>query len=219
MARLLSRLFLSAVLVHWSLSAPGQPEAHREDDSVVLTVVNPFQSKEENHRLLQGYIDSILSKNGQERPETNSREQDVFFLFRLHDYDHSGRLDGLELIKLLNDFNAFYTPGFQSNDQVVSVVDFLLQTQDLNQDGLFSPLELLLPPLPTPHEENDTIKDVQNEEQIQMAAEPQQEEERTEEDAPVVSDDEQLAPQEAQINPVTGQAENMAPVHQGQPEI
>lgn len=32
--------------------------------------------------------------------------------------------------------------------QVVSKVDFLLQSQDLNQDGLLAPSELLSPPLP-----------------------------------------------------------------------
>lgn len=32
--------------------------------------------------------------------------------------------------------------------QVVTMVDFLLQTQDLNQDGLLAPSELLSPPLP-----------------------------------------------------------------------
>lgn len=32
--------------------------------------------------------------------------------------------------------------------KVVSMVDFLLQTQDLNQDGLLAPSELLSPPLP-----------------------------------------------------------------------
>lgn len=31
--------------------------------------------------------------------------------------------------------------------QIVSMVDFLLQTQDLNQDGLLAPSELLSPPL------------------------------------------------------------------------
>lgn len=219
MAHLLSRSVLSVLLVHLCFSAPGQPEVDREEDSVAA-VANPFQSKEESHRLLRGYIDSILNKEGQERSETTSRDQDVFFLFRLHDYDRSGHLDGLELLKLLHDFNAYHAPGvFHSNDKVVSVVDFLLKTQDLNQDGLFSPFELLSPSLPTQHEENDTIEGVQNEEQVQMTVQPQEEEERTEEDSPVASVDEQLVLQEAQNNPVTGQAENMVPVHQGQPEI
>lgn len=217
MAHLLSRSVLSVLLVHLCLSAPGQPEADREED-IVPAVANPFQSKEESQRLLRGYIDSILNKEGQERPETNSREQDVFFLFRLHDYDRSGHLDGLELLKLLHDFNAFHAPGvFYSNDKVVTVVDFLLTTHDLNQDGLFSPSELLSPSFPTQHEENDTIEEVQNEDQVLMAAQPQEEEERTEMDSPVASVDEQPALQEAQNNP--GHTENMAPVHQGQPEI
>lgn len=218
MAHLLSRSVLFVFLLHLCFSAPGQPEAHRDEDSIAA-VANPFQTKEDSYRLLRVYIDSILNKEGQGKPETNSREQDVFFLFHLHDYDHSGHLDGLELIKLLHDFNEFHAPGvLQSNDKVVSVVDFLLQTQDLNQDGLFSPSELLSPSLLTQHEDNDTIEGLHNKEQVQMATQPQ-EEERTEEDSPVASVDEQLTQQEAQNNPVTGQADNMAPVHQGQPEI
>lgn len=218
MAHFLSRSVLSVLLVHLCLSAPGQLETHREEDSVA-EVVNPFQSMEESHRLLRGYIDSILNKEGKERPDIDSWEQDVFFLFRLHDYDRSGYLDGLELIQLLHELNAFHAPGvLHSNNQVVSVVDFLLQTQDLNQDGLLSPSELLSPPLPTQHEEKDTIEVFENEVQVQMAAQPR-EKERTEEESPVASVDELIAPQETQNNPVTGQAENMASVHQGQPEI
>lgn len=105
---------------------------------------------------------------------------EVFSLFRLHDYDHSGLLDGLEMMKLLSDYNSYHTPGTQTNElvrrsgcllyipntfilfvlfiwpqvcvvfwlQVVSMVDFLLQSQDLNQDGLLAPSELLSPALP-----------------------------------------------------------------------
>lgn len=106
---------------------------------------------------------------------------EVFFLFGLYDYDRSGLLDGLEMMKLLSDYNSHRTPGAQADEQVrrsgcsarvfelqhqlnlfilpevhvfvfwlqvVSMVDFLLQTQDLNQDGLLAPSELLSPALP-----------------------------------------------------------------------
>lgn len=224
MALCLSRSVLSVLLIHLCFAAPGQamPKTHSEEDSIAA-VADPFHYKEDSHRLLRSFIDSILTKEGQVRPEINSWEQEVFFLFSLHDYDHSGFLDGLEMIKLLHDFNAFHTPGVvHSNNEVVAVVDFLLQTQDLNHDGLFSPTELLSPPLLTQHEETvqDPIEGAQNEVEAQMETQPQQEErleERLEE--AFVSVDELGAQQEVQNKPITGQAENMDPVHQGQPEI
>lgn len=219
MAPYLSRFVLSVLLIQLCFAAPGQPQIHRAEDSVAA-VDHPFQSTDESHRLLRSYIDSILNKEDQGRPEINSWEQEVFFLFRLHDYDRSGFLDGLEMIKLLHDFNAFRIPGVvHSNNEVVSVVDFLLQTQDLNHDGLFSPSELLSPPVLTQHEEEVRIEDAQNEVEVQTDPLSQQEE-RTQEDSPVALVDEQNTPQEAQHEPTTEQAENMAvPVHQGQPEI
>lgn len=171
--------------------------------------------------LLQSYIDFILNKEGQGRPEINSWEQEVFFLFRLHDYDRSGSLDGLEMIKLLYDFNGFHTPKVvHSNNEVASVVDFLLQTQDLNHDGLFSPSELLLPPLRTQHEETakDMMEGAQNVAEVQTETEPQQGE-NPEEDSPVAPVDEQQTPPEAQNIPIPEQVENMAPVYEGHPEI
>lgn len=212
----LSWSVLSVLLIHVCIAAPGQTEAHREEDSVAA-VANPFQNKEESHRSLQSYIDSVLNEETQERPEINSWEQQVFFLFRLHDYDRSGFLDGLEMIKLLNDFNSFHSPGVVSNKEVISMVDYLLQTQDLNHDGLLSPSELLLPSVLT---QSETVKDrldgAQNEVEVQM--ETQQRQIEITEDNPATSVEEHLQ-HEAQNDPETEHAENMPPVHQGQPEI
>lgn len=221
MAPYLSRFVLSVLLIQLCLAAPGQPQIHRDEDSAAA-VDHPFQSTEESHRLLRSYIDSTLNKEDQGRPEIHSWEQEVFFLFRLHDYDRSGFLDGLEMLKLIHDFNVFRTPGVvYSNNEVVSVVDFLLQTHDLNHDGLFSPSELLSPPVLPQHDEaiKERIEDTQNEVEVQTDPQSQQEE-RTEEDSPVALVDEQNTPQEAQHKPITEQAESMAvPVHLGQPEI
>lgn len=212
----LSWSVLSVLLIHVCIAAPGQTETHREEDSVAA-VANPFQNKEESHRSLQSYIDSTLNEENQERPEINSWEQQVFFLFRLHDYDRSGFLDGLEMIKLLNDFNSFHSPGVVSNKEVISMVDYLLQSQDLNHDGLLSPSELLLPPVLT---QSETVKDrldgAQNEVEVQM--ETQQRQTEITEDSPATSVEEHLQ-QEAQNDSETEQAENLPPVHQGQPEI
>ncbi|XP_061735596.1 cell growth regulator with EF hand domain protein 1 [Nerophis ophidion] len=136
--------------VQWSHTAPGLTGSQREDPGDVLPVVltNPFGSREEERRLLKRYIE-LSRKDGE---EIHTWEQEVFYMFRLYDYDRSGLLDGLEMMKMLSDYNSQQAPESLSNDmllgdQVVTMVDLLLQTQDLNQDGLLAPSELLSPPL------------------------------------------------------------------------
>ncbi|KAK6307582.1 hypothetical protein J4Q44_G00227300 [Coregonus suidteri] len=135
------------LLVHKCVSAPQVPGDERVESAGApppLTLANPFGSGDEERRLLQSYIKANL-KEGQGGPDS-TWEQEVFFLFSLHDYDRSGDMDGLEMMKLLSEYNSHNTPGEQSAEPVVEMVDFLLQTQDLNMDGLIAPSELLSPP-------------------------------------------------------------------------
>ncbi|XP_061526986.1 cell growth regulator with EF hand domain protein 1 [Phycodurus eques] len=138
-----SVLVLVLVLqVHLSQAAPQRANPEKPyPDSNVLT--NPFGSGEEERRLLQRYIE-LTRKDG---VKINTRDEEVFYLFRLYDFDRSERLDGLEMMKLLSDYNSQHAPEDQSNDMVVSLVDFLLQSQDVNKDGLLAPSELLSSPL------------------------------------------------------------------------
>uniref|UniRef100_A0A8C1R9T1 Cell growth regulator with EF-hand domain 1 n=1 Tax=Cyprinus carpio TaxID=7962 RepID=A0A8C1R9T1_CYPCA len=135
------RFLFLLILPSLSLCAP-QLQQTLSDDIVVPDLANPFGSSEDNRRLLQSYIKSSL-KEGQTSPELNTREQEVFFLFSLYDYDRSGQMDGLELMQLLTDFLTYHEMLPKSADSVVSLVDYLLQTQDLNQDGLLAPSDLL----------------------------------------------------------------------------
>ncbi|XP_020357178.1 cell growth regulator with EF hand domain protein 1 isoform X2 [Oncorhynchus kisutch] len=135
------------LLAHQCVSAPQVPEDQRVQSVGALppfTLANPFGSGEEDRRLLQSYIKANV-KEGHGGPDS-TWEQEVFFLFSLHDYDRSGHMDGLEIMKLLSEYNSHNAPGGQSAETVVAMVDFLLQTQDLNQDGLIAPPELLSPP-------------------------------------------------------------------------
>ncbi|XP_014066991.1 cell growth regulator with EF hand domain protein 1 [Salmo salar] len=135
------------LLANQCVSAPQVPGNQRIQSAGAIppfTLANPFGSGEEDRRLLQSYIKANL-KEGHGGPD-NTWEQEVFFLFRLHDYDRSGHMDGLEMMKLLSEYNSHNAPGEQSAETVVAMVDFLLQTQDLNQDGLIAPPELLSPP-------------------------------------------------------------------------
>ncbi|KAI1895685.1 hypothetical protein AGOR_G00108770 [Albula goreensis] len=139
---------LSLLLSHQCLSAPqvpGSPRSESAEGSPALTLANPFGSSDEERRLLQTYISGHL-KDNQGSPDLTTWEQEIFYLFSLHDYDRSGQMDGLELMKLLSDFLSHHSLGQQSADSVVSMVDTLLQTQDLNQDGMLDPSELLALP-------------------------------------------------------------------------
>ncbi|XP_057689089.1 cell growth regulator with EF hand domain protein 1 [Corythoichthys intestinalis] len=136
-----SVLVLALVLqVHLSQTAPQREDWKKaQPDSKVLT--NPFGSQEEERRLLQRYIELTRKDD----VNINSRDEEVFYLFRLYDFDRSGHLDGLEMMKLVADYNSQNAPEERTNDLVVSMVDFLLQSQDVNSDGLLAPSELLSP--------------------------------------------------------------------------
>ncbi|TNN60820.1 Cell growth regulator with EF hand domain protein 1 [Liparis tanakae] len=199
------------LLMHVSQAAPGLTQ--REGSVDVVALADPFSSGDRG--LLQSYIQSSL-KDGEGGPEISTREQEVFFLFGLHDYDRSGLLDGLEMMKLLSDYNSHHTPGAQSNELVVSMVDSLLQNQDANRDGLLAPSELLSPALPhTPDSSNNDAahQEAAAEEQLSNPGpDEEQEGEKKEEEQAVV--DEQHGRDIPEHAP-----EPKVPVHQGQPEI
>ncbi|MBN3304337.1 CGRE1 protein, partial [Amia calva] len=141
---------LMAVLVFLSQRGQCAPQGSSRSDAQpeapasTGTLENPFGTGDEERRLLQSYILDRL-KEGQGSPDHMTREQEIFYLYSLHDYDKSGQLDGLELMALLSDFLSHQDPAQQSAESVISTVDVLLQTQDLNQDGLLDPSELLSP--------------------------------------------------------------------------
>lgn len=224
------------LLIHLCLAAPGLPGTQREEtvdaNNPSRTLPNPFGSGEEDRRLLQSFIQSSL-KDGQGGPEISTWEQEVFYLFGLYDYDRSGLLDGLEMMKLLSDYSSHHTPGAKANELVVSMVDFLLQTQDLNQDGLLAPSELLSPPLPltqdssnnnAPHQEqevaveerlsNPGADEEKVHEEIQIEEQPQHDV-KTEQEEHI----QQVVEHNGQELPEEPAAEQGVPIHQGQPEI
>ncbi|XP_026233503.1 cell growth regulator with EF hand domain protein 1 isoform X2 [Anabas testudineus] len=174
LSKLVPRVLSLLLLINLCLAAPGLPGTQREEGADVqpppADLHNPFGAGEEDRRLLQSYIQSSL-KDGQGGPEINTWEQEVFFLFGLYDYDRSGLLDGLEMMKLVSDYNSHHTPGAQANEQVVSMVDFLLQTQDLNQNGLLAPSELLSPALPHTQDSSSDANNAPHQEQEEVAVE------------------------------------------------
>uniref|UniRef100_A0A8C2ZSN6 Cell growth regulator with EF-hand domain 1 n=2 Tax=Cyclopterus lumpus TaxID=8103 RepID=A0A8C2ZSN6_CYCLU len=199
------------LLIHMCQAAPGLPGTQREESVDVVALANPFSSGD--RRLLHSYIQSSL-KDGQGGPEISTWEQEVFFLFRLHDYDRSGLLDGLEMMKLLSDYNSYHTPGAQNNELVVSMVDFLLQSQDLNQDGLLAPSELLSPALPHTQDSSNNNAPHQEAAAEEKLSNPSPDEEEAHEE--LQPQDEELRNQV--VDEQHGQ-DHKVPVHQGQPEM
>ncbi|MEE6514411.1 hypothetical protein FKM82_022485 [Ascaphus truei] len=80
-------------------------------------------------------------------PRPSPRGRAILHLFLLHDYDKSGRLDGLELMQLLKGILSQNSPTMPPPESVILVVDEVLEKQDLNRDGLLSAPELVTPPV------------------------------------------------------------------------
>lgn len=139
-----SLVLLSLLLAVPGRAAPKDGISRSEDPAAGLEPVpNLLHPKPEELRLLQGYLRSV----GQpaQDPAHMTREQVLLYLCALHDYDRSGQLDGLEFMQLLTGLVAQQAQGQPSPDAVIVAVDGILATQDLNQDGLLNPSELLLP--------------------------------------------------------------------------
>ncbi|XP_055108504.1 cell growth regulator with EF hand domain protein 1 isoform X1 [Symphalangus syndactylus] len=102
---------------------------------------NPFQPGGEQLGLLQSYLKGL--ERTEVQPEHLSREQVLLYLFALHDYDQSGQLDGLELLSMLTAALAPGAANSPTTNPVILIVDKVLETQDLNGDGLMTPAELI----------------------------------------------------------------------------
>ncbi|XP_044276995.1 cell growth regulator with EF hand domain protein 1 [Varanus komodoensis] len=99
--------------------------------------------KEDPPRVLQDPLGAAGQDSDSGAP---SREQALARLIALHDADHSGRLDGLQLLWLLSRLASPQARGDPAPDQVVLMVDRMLESWDFNRDGELEPSELFLGP-------------------------------------------------------------------------
>ncbi|XP_044774636.1 prolactin regulatory element-binding protein isoform X3 [Neomonachus schauinslandi] len=129
------------VLLPLSQAAPKDGTVSLDTEVQQLPLSNPFQPGQEQLRLLQNYLQGL--ERMEKEPEHMSREQVLLYLFALHDYDQSGQLDGLELLSMLTAALAPGAADFPIANPVILVVDKVLETQDLNGDGLMTPAELI----------------------------------------------------------------------------
>ena len=66
-----------------------------------------------------------------------SDEDLQFHYFKLHDYDHNNKLDGIELMRAMTHYHE--EEGDQrvayTDEQMSGMIDQILQEDDLNHDG------------------------------------------------------------------------------------
>ncbi|XP_040203906.1 cell growth regulator with EF hand domain protein 1 isoform X2 [Rana temporaria] len=134
-------ILLAPLLFSSSLAAPRSGDRLEAQENVL----NPFTLGNEQLSLLQGYLRD--EDPMEESTSDMKRETVILHLFVLHDFDKSGLLDGLELMRLLRRILAKSLQKEPSEDLVISLVDDILVKQDLNQDGLLSTQELVTPPV------------------------------------------------------------------------
>ncbi|KAM4867869.1 cell growth regulator with EF hand domain protein 1 isoform 1-T4 [Thomomys bottae] len=137
-----SAFMLALLLPPLGQAAPRDGPLRSAPEVQQQLLSNPFEPGPEPLRLLQNYLKGLEKMKGEEDPEAMNREQVLLYLFALHDADQSGQLDGLELLFMLT---AALAPGFADFplNPVILVVDRVLETQDLNGDGLLTPAELV----------------------------------------------------------------------------
>ncbi|KAM6179809.1 cell growth regulator with EF hand domain protein 1 isoform 1-T3 [Erethizon dorsatum] len=147
--RMMRVLMLPLLLPTLAHAAPKDGATRQDLDVQPQPLPNPFQPGPEQLRVLQHHLKGL--ERMEEDPEHMNREQVLLYLFALHDYDQSGQLDGLELLSMLTAALAPGAADFPANP-VILVVDKVLETQDLDGDGLISPAELINFPAEAPRD-------------------------------------------------------------------
>ncbi|XP_006880762.1 PREDICTED: cell growth regulator with EF hand domain protein 1 [Elephantulus edwardii] len=134
-------LALFPLLLSLGQAAPKEGATRHKIEELQQPLPNPFMPGEEQLRLLQRYLKGL--ERMEEAPEHMDREQVLLYVFALHDYDQSGQLDGLELLSMLTAALAPEAADSPPTNPVILVVDKVLETQDVNGDGLLTPAELI----------------------------------------------------------------------------
>ncbi|XP_063775507.1 cell growth regulator with EF hand domain protein 1 [Pseudophryne corroboree] len=143
--RALVLLQLLPLLVSPGIAAPRTDSRSEQPDSE--RIQNLFIPGPDHLSILQAYL---KEKDPLEENASNmKRETTILHLFALHDFDKSGFLDGLELMRLLHGVQTIRLQEEPAHDSVISLVDEVLEKQDLNKDGLLSAQEIVTPPVYT----------------------------------------------------------------------
>jgi hypothetical protein len=114
-------LFLHSLFILHVMSSTPYGDIHRDPQAFK----EAFQkSHQKNDKIGDNNLDSSELFD-------NKKEDDVFYWFSLHDYDHNEKLDGLELRSAwMNSDPSIYTLT-----KAEEIVDNILENDDLNNDG------------------------------------------------------------------------------------
>ncbi|XP_075811697.1 cell growth regulator with EF hand domain protein 1 [Microtus pennsylvanicus] len=137
---LMQALMLPLLLLPLGHTAPKDGAARLDPEVQQQFTPNPFKPGPDQLQRLRNYLKGL--EKMEEDPEQMDRERVLLYLFALHDYDQNGQLDGLELLSMLTAALAPEAAHFPINP-VILVVDQVLETQDLDGDGLMTPAELI----------------------------------------------------------------------------
>ena len=72
------------------------------------------------------------------KDEQMSDEDLQFHYFKLHDYDHNNKLDGIELMNAMTHYHDEDSDGknpHYTDDEMGHMIDQILEEDDLNKDG------------------------------------------------------------------------------------
>ncbi len=84
--------------------------------------------------------------------DLESEEATRFHYFKLHDYDHNNKLDGLELYAAIAHYSEHHEEGETEgsdghstleHEQITGLVDAVLKQDDINEDGFLDYYEFV----------------------------------------------------------------------------
>eukprot|EP00057_Strongylocentrotus_purpuratus_P027155 XP_011681629.1 PREDICTED: multiple coagulation factor deficiency protein 2 homolog [Strongylocentrotus purpuratus] len=85
---------------------------------------------------IREHLDGIIDIEGIPENEMTEKQLQLHY-FKLHDYDHNNRLDGLELLNAMTHYHHDGAPNAEplKEDDLMNLIDPILRDDDKNQDG------------------------------------------------------------------------------------
>ncbi|KAI3379095.1 hypothetical protein SNEBB_007987 [Seison nebaliae] len=90
------------------------------------------------------HIKEHLKEEHYAKPDEMSQDDQNFYYFKLHDYDHNNKLDGIELSAAFSHVdNHEGQEEKMTEEKVMGLVDHVLKEEDANGDGYITYDEFL----------------------------------------------------------------------------
>ncbi|XP_041469744.1 multiple coagulation factor deficiency protein 2 homolog isoform X2 [Lytechinus variegatus] len=91
---------------------------------------------------IREHLDGIIDIDGIPESEMTEKQLQLHY-FKLHDYDHNNRLDGLELLNAMTHYHHDGAPNAEplKEDDLMNLIDPILRDDDKNKDGYIDYVE------------------------------------------------------------------------------